>query len=814
MKPALLLAFMFCGLCVPSFCQKKGQARIDSLQTALSFSGEDTNKVKILSALSRQFSKTKPDSSAYFESQAMRLAKKINYSFWIAGNYLDKAYNYYHTGSLGEAIANADTALLLYDKILDTDKRADKRKILEDKNRAYSIKGYTHSDHGMFKESLDDYKAALSVSTELNDTSLIAGALHNSGLNHYHLGYYPEALRNFLAALKFNEKIGNTSWASYNLVGIGLVYQAQRNFPDALKNFFASIALQHKIGDSIGPSASYHNIADIYTEQSNYTEALKYYFIAMEINKKSDNTNWVGENLLGIGSVYLAQDLFEQALENYLASLKIKIEIGDKQGIANAYTKIGLVYLKQHKMQESRINLTKGLALAKEIGMLSAMDESAIYLSSLDSLEGNFSGALEYFKKHISYRDSMYNEENTKKLVQSGMEYEFDKRENSLKYEQQLTSEKLLKQMLLTKQQQQELVLRNQQLTLSQKEKELAHLAFLQEQAMKHEKENQLLLAEKETGFLEAASKQQLGLREKEIEIQKLIINKSRQQKIALISGLALLLIAFVLIFRSFRNQQKANKLLNETQQQLVQQEKLASLGALTAGIAHEIKNPLNFVMNFSELSRELMAEYKNSTSEEERAELLHDLEINLEKINHHGTRADSIVQGMLQHARTGNAEKQLSDINAICNEFMPLAYHGMRANVSGFQCELVKTLDASLPAVFVVQQDIGRVLLNLFNNAFYAVKGISKPVVELITRQVNGKIEIVVHDNGVGMTDAVRQKIFEPFYTTKPSGQGTGLGLSMSHDIVKAHGGEIFVESAPGEGTTFRILLPLERRG
>ena len=264
---------------------------------------------------------------------------------------------------------------------------------------------------------------------------------------------------------------------------------------------------------------------------------------------------------------------------------------------------------------------------------------------------------------------------------------------------------------------------------------------------------------------------------------------------------------------------------LKSTQTQLVQQEKLASLGALTAGIAHEIKNPLNFVNNFSELSTELVDEFIQTKDESERLEIGADLKINLQKINEHGKRADSIVKNMLQHSRSGSGEKQLSDINQLCEEYFNLAFHGKRATDAGFNCEMVKKLENNLPQFNCVVQDISRVILNLINNAFDAVREREvegktpnyKPTVSVTTHHLNNNISISISDNGKGIPQHIKEKIFEPFFTTKPAGQGTGLGLSLSYDIVKAHGGEMSVrtpseklETKEGEGTEFVILLPL----
>lgn len=261
-------------------------------------------------------------------------------------------------------------------------------------------------------------------------------------------------------------------------------------------------------------------------------------------------------------------------------------------------------------------------------------------------------------------------------------------------------------------------------------------------------------------------------------------------------------------------------KLLQATQQQLIQQEKLASLGELTAGIAHEIQNPLNFVNNFSDVSIELideMEEELNKGDKDEAMAIAGDIKQNLEKIIHHGKRADAIVKNMLQHSRTNSGEKQMTDINALADEYFRLSYHGLRAKDKMFNANMVTHFDPALPRINVIPQDIGRVMLNLFNNAFYAVQqrhliqGDSfKPEVKVSTA-VKGKfIEIKVMDNGTGIPDDVRDKILQPFFTTKPTGEGTGLGLSLSYDIItKGHGGTIEIDSKENEYTDFTIKIP-----
>jgi two-component system, NtrC family, sensor kinase len=267
--------------------------------------------------------------------------------------------------------------------------------------------------------------------------------------------------------------------------------------------------------------------------------------------------------------------------------------------------------------------------------------------------------------------------------------------------------------------------------------------------------------------------------------------------------------------------QQTVNE-LRSTQTQLIQSEKMASLGELTAGIAHEIQNPLNFVNNFSEINTELIAEMKEAISKgdlEEVKALANDIADNEQKINHHGKRADGIVKGMLQHSRSSSGVKEPTNINALADEYLRLAYHGLRAKDKSFNASMKTDFDVNLGEINVIPQDMGRVILNLITNAFYAVNEkknaaagqVYEPTVTVHTKKINGNVEISVADNGNGIPQKVLDKIFQPFFTTKPTGQGTGLGLSMSFDIVtKGHGGQLNVATKENEGTTFTIILPV----
>jgi len=328
------------------------------------------------------------------------------------------------------------------------------------------------------------------------------------------------------------------------------------------------------------------------------------------------------------------------------------------------------------------------------------------------------------------------------------------------------------------------------------------------------------------------------ALRSQELEKEK-IQTQNKIRTYGLLAGLVVFMLIAFLLYRNNRNRKKANDLLQHknveieqqkknveqtltelksTQSQLIQSEKMASLGELTAGIAHEIQNPLNFVNNFSEVNTELIDELGEEAEKgnlDEVKAIAKDIKENEQKINHHGKRAGDIVKGMLQHSRTSTGVKEPTNINALADEYLRLSYHGLRAKDKDFNAEMKTDFDATIGKINIIPQDIGRVLLNLFNNAFYAVNeqksrnlNSYEPTVSVITKKVGDKVEIKVSDNGNGIPQKALDKIFQPFFTTKPTGQGTGLGLSLSYDIVKAHGGEIKVETKEGEGSIFIIQL------
>jgi len=316
-------------------------------------------------------------------------------------------------------------------------------------------------------------------------------------------------------------------------------------------------------------------------------------------------------------------------------------------------------------------------------------------------------------------------------------------------------------------------------------------------------------------------------LRLEKLEKEK-VVYQNKVKTYFMLAGIGVLLLLAIIFYRNNRQKHKAKLKIEQaydnlkaTQQQLIQSEKMASLGELTAGIAHEIQNPLNFVNNFSDVNTELVDELKSelATGNIQLAnEIADSIRDNEQKINHHGKRADAIVKGMLQHSRTSSGQKEPTDINALADEYLRLAYHGMRAKDKLFNALTKTEFDNRDGRINVNPQEMGRVILNLISNAFYAVNEKTKqnipgyePIVTVTSKRVDGKMILSVTDNGNGIPPKIVDKIFQPFFTTKPTGQGTGLGLSLSYDIVKAHGGDIKVETEEGKGSDFIISLPIK---
>jgi len=592
---------------------------------------------------------------------------------------------------------------------------------------------------------------------------LIARALANNGYQLTNTGHYPEALKNLLQAFSIaqNPKNASSSWLL-----------APEPTPEKSRLLILCLT---------------HHMFGILMDRTQNTEQVLFHFkegkrLATEIN----NPQRILIADMNIGNTYIDLNRIDSALIFENEAKDIAIKIGQKKYLSYILTCFGDIALKKGNKAKAKQFYYEGIHSAIEQNNIATLMRGYLKLTSFYLAENEKDSSLYFATKMLETIKILG--PTTSQQINIGVAYE--NLYNSYKLRKQLDSAF-----------------------------KYAGLALIAKDSIfKKRIEN---LAQ----FQTLSFREQLHLQDLEKEK---VVYQNTIRTYALLAGLGVFLVIALILYRNNKQKHKANKILENTltnlettQTQLIQSEKLASLGELTAGIAHEIQNPLNFVNNFSEVSMELAVEIKDELklgNIDEVIDIVDNIEQNLEKIIHHGKRADAIVKNMLQHSRNNSAEKTLTDINALADEYLRLSYHGLRAKDKSFNSNMSTDFDSSVPKVEMIGQDIGRVLLNLFNNAFYAVQqrkkadGDSyKPEVKVSTKLSGKFVEIKVTDNGTGIPDNVKGKILQPFFTTKPTGEGTGLGLSLSYDIVvKGHGGTMDIKSVDGEYTEFIINIPV----
>jgi two-component system, NtrC family, sensor kinase len=578
-----------------------------------------------------------------------------------------------------------------------------------------------------------------------------------------HLGNYPTSLETFLLALKIAED-PSTENDNYNLFR-----SKKRETPRTFRL---------KVLSSI-----HHDMGHLYGRTGNTNKQILNYRQTESISESIGDTRQLALVNMNLGWAYSTLDKIDSAIIFVQKSLTFwsRLPFDQRKYEGLTLNELGDYYQRQGKFSLSMDALIKSVRVNKEQNNLAFLGDSYISLGRLHKIINQPDTGLSYARKALETFvavDNPYGIANAYRLLSVLYDVQ-NKTDSAFAYSKLST---LLKDSLY----------------------------FV---------EQKNLQAFQNVGFDEQ-------LRLEELEKEK-IQTQNKIRTYTMLAGLGVFLIVGLLLYRNNRQKQKANKVLEatltnlkSTQTQLIQSEKMASLGELTAGIAHEIQNPLNFVNNFSEVNTELIDEAGEEIDKGNISEakiILNDIKENEQKINHHGKRADAIVKGMLQHSRSSSGVKEPTDINALADEYLRLAYHGLRAKDKSFNATMKTDFDESIGNINIIPQDIGRVILNLITNAFYVVdekkkSGIEgyEPSVTVSTKKINDKVEIKVSDNGNGIPQKVLDKIFQPFFTTKPTGQGTGLGLSLSYDIVKAHGGELKVETREGEGSEFKIQLPI----
>jgi len=627
--------------------------------------------------------------------------------------------------------------------------------------RTENQKGLALSQYylGRVADGRGDYARAISYSKQFlesevvkTDSSLLANGLYSLANIYIHQGDLEEALNYQLQVLRLDEASGDQRNIGLSLNNLGIIMKELNRNEEAIKFLERALSIFEKLHDKGNMAMALSNLGGLYSGNGTRDKALQTFQRSLLIYKELGHDRGIAIAYQHIGSIERNLGQYQNALKHIRDAIAILQRISLKKEISESYYEIALVQKDIHEVDSVRFFLTKSLALAQEVGDKKAIRRSLNALSDLEAENGNYEKAYFYFKSFHNVSDSILNESIANRMTQLETKYEVEKQET-----------------------------------------EISNLKT--QQKLNHRLSRALLWALIATAFMALMIISFLFYRGR---INRRLLRTEQVQK------------------QRIKN---AYDQLKATQAQLIQAEKMASLGELTAGIAHEIQNPLNFVNNFSEVSTELLEEIKEEIEKgdlDEVKAITEDVIQNLGKILHHGKRADGIVKGMLLHSRDSSGQKEPTDINALADEYLRLSYHGFRAKDKSFNTDFKLEADESLPKVNVVPQDIGRVLLNLINNAFYAVSEKSKlhassykPQVIVNTISQGNKIEISVKDNGNGIPESVKDKIFQPFFTTKPTGQGTGLGLSLSYDIVKALGGELNVETSEN-GSEFIIQLPI----
>jgi two-component system NtrC family sensor kinase len=586
-----------------------------------------------------------------------------------------------------------------------------------------------------------------------------------------------------------------------------------------------ALELSKKIKFSKGEAKALSIIGLIVRQEGNISKSLELQLKSLKIAEENNYPLEIAYSLMRIGNIYRDDIDRIKAVNFYNRAIKKYEIIHFGAGVVSTYMNLATLYLTANKV-DSAIKYSQLAFERSRLTVIPPRLQSDIFvvLGNVQERAGNRARTLNYWKQGlqiaIQAKDTRTKTYNYLTIAQFyNREYQYD---SSIYYAEKGLEE--AKQISFKRQ----MLLAHKLLAVGYESKNLPKSHY-------HLKEAQLI-NEELYGPKQVKALQKIVLEEQELQRKietERVAYQNRLKQYAFMSGLGVLLVIAFLLYRNNHQKQKANIVLEKTiselrttQAQLIQKEKLASLGELTAGIAHEIQNPLNFVNNFSELSIDLSQELKEEIEKvaipqkdkEYIEEILGDLTQNQEKINHHGKRASSIVKGMLEHSRTGTGERQLTDINQLADEYLRLSYHGLRAKNNDFNSDYELITDEHLPKIEVVPQEIGRVLLNLISNAFYAINERAKqgetdyqPKVTILTKTNDNQIVIQVQDNGTGIPDSIKAKIFQPFFTTKPTGEGTGLGLSLAYDIVtKGHGGTLEVESMEGAGTTFAVKLPI----
>ena len=721
---------------------------IDSVNRLLSKAKTDTDRINLESEKIHLLTEINIDSSIILGKKTIEEAKRINYKKGEADALLNMSSNYSLKGDYVAAKQALKNTEVLSSSFADSSIFA----------RIYGGYGMMYGMQGKYDTSILYYEKVVGIDERMGNLRKLGSAYGNLAIGYQMLSNFPQALIYQQKSLRIAETHHDIAAQAYTMMNMGNTYQNIGDTARSEQAILKGIDLAKSIGIKNVELYGYSNLATLYEILGKWDKSYDYALRAASLAKITGDPG-IQAASLAKGALALAKNKkYQEAEALNRTAMTIADSSGQTFNISQVYAIMGSILKLQQKYKQAIPYLEKSLQQIKGAERFEAsIADTYEDLSLCYEKTGNYNKALESYKAAAEIIDSTRSKENIRKATELSMNFEFEKKQSLTDAIQgKKNAETKLKQLLL-------------------------------------------------------------------------------------LAGLGVTLLVAAGAWIAFHNKQKANARLEEqktelqstltqlkvTQAQLIQSEKMASLGELTAGIAHEIQNPLNFVNNFSEISSELVEEMNEEINKGNTAEAKNigaNIKTNLDKIYHHGKRADAIVKGMLQHSRTTAIDKEPTNINALAEEYFRLAYHGLRAKDKSFNATMKTDFDDSIGKIDIIPQDIGRVILNLITNAFYAVTEKKKkfpedydPAVYLSTKKINDqpdsyRIEITVSDNGNGIPKKVLDKIYQPFFTTKPTGQGTGLGLSLSYDIVKAHSGEISVDTKEGEGTKFTIILPLTK--
>ena len=819
---------------------------------------EITRKIDDLNKQAWEVHITEPKLALELSSEAKNISEEYSYQQGLA-------YAIRNMGVSHRYLSNLEMALTLSLQALDMFIN------LGDKNgeaQAYVSIGAIYYYMGDYERSLDYFLKGLSLNEELGNKEAQAYALNGAGYIYSTLGDNKNGVDFLQRALALSKDFSiSHDLRSRVLESMAFVYVNDGQLDKAYETYIECVRVSEQGSENMRGQALY-GIGDIFVRQNRLDEAKEYFLQSLTILKGTDKVA-EANSLLHLGKLFLRQEDSKQAKEYFLEALKAAEEIKAKGIIYKSHEALAELFEKEedthafvkhyklyHKyksevFKDEQENKQKYLNIQNEMEKLQQEAEinrltNVVMKEKNEELE-NKSAELEQSYNSISVLSKIGRNitstldlntilntvyENVNQLMDasvfgigvyniedSTIDYQLaiDKGKRYKPYSRSMKDKDQFPVWCIENKK--EIFINNVEAEYSNYINSIVKLNVDDTQS-KDDTKSEIQYSLLYTPML--VKERVIGL----ITVQSYEKNAYTQHHLDILKTLASYTSAALYNAQSFETLQNTLNELKVTQQQLIQSEKMASLGELTAGIAHEIQNPLNFVNNFSEVNKELLAEMKDEIEKgnlDDAKAIAIDVIENEEKINHHGKRADAIVKGMLQHSRSSSGLKEPTDINALADEYLRLAYHGLRAKDKSFNATLKTEYDESIGNINIIPQDVGRVILNLITNAFYVVAEKKEkysqgyePTVTVKTSKnpsSGGRgagIMISVKDNGNGIPQKVLDKIFQPFFTTKPTGQGTGLGLSLSYDIVKAHGGELKVETKEGEGSEFVILLPV----